>query len=395
MSTAPTIGQQNGSSRTIALDCRYFLGNQPCLWHKREGALCVCDHYRQTTEHLLVIKLGAMGDVLRTTALLPGLAGMHPSASITWITKPESVPLLQNNEYLTEVVSYDADALTVLQSRSFDRVINLDADKISAGLATMAQAPRKDGFVLSPEGQIRPTNPAAQTWFELGLFDDLKRKNRRTYQSLMLDILGLPQGHHHYVFELTPAERSRAERYLESLGIDPALPLVGLNTGAGGRWELKRWRMDGFAELIGQLHEEMGAQVLLLGGKEEKERNARLRAEASCPVFDAGCDHAVRDFAALVQHCDVVVTGDTLALHIALAVKTRVVALFGPTSAPEIELYDQGEKVVPDMECLACYKTTCDFVPNCMDLIRTDLVMEATARQLRLAQKKGVAHAAD
>lgn len=85
-----------------------------------------------------------------------------------------------------------------------------------------------------------------------------------------------------------------------------------------------------------------------------------------------------------------VVTGDTLAMHIALATERRVVVLFGPTSAAEIELYDLGEKVVPDMECLVCYKQTCDYVSNCMDQISVDMVAQAVKRQLRPASARSL-----
>src|SRR5262249_38899080 len=100
---------------------------------------------------------------------------------------------------------------------------------------------------------------------------------------------------------------------------------------------------------------------------------------------DAGCDHDVRRFAALTELCHVVVTGDTLAMHVALAMRARVVVLFGPTSAAEIEMYGLGEKVYPDMQCLGCYKSSCDFVPNCMDLISVEMVATAVERQLALA----------
>ena len=73
-------------------------------------------------------------------------------------------------------------------------------------------------------------------------------------------------------------------------------------------------------------------------------------------------------------------------MHLSLALKTRAVVLFGPTSAAEIELYGLGEKVFPDMGCLSCYKTSCDFVPNCMDLISTDMVESAVLRQLAVAR---------
>ena len=59
---------------------------------------------------------------------------------------------------------------------------------------------------------------------------------------------------------------------------------------------------------------------------------------------------------------------------------------FGTTCEAEIDLYDLGEKVVPDMTCLSCYKTSCDFVPNCMDLISTDMVEREVIRQLALVR---------
>jgi heptosyltransferase-2 len=368
--------------RLIAVDCRHFLGDRPCLWHKRDGALCLCDHYEPVRERILIVKLDAMGDVLRTTAVLPALARAHPAAAIVWITRAESVPLLRNNPYIAEVVPYGPDALLRLQVESFDRVINLDAGKISAALAAAARAPRKDGYVLHPAGHVVATNPAAREWLAMGVFDDLKRANRRSYQRIMMGILGLPEDEHQYVLELTPGECARARDHLESLGLDLGRPVVGLNTGAGGRWELKRWRTDGFRELIMLLQTQFGAQPLLLGGKAEQERNRELCESAGVTVFDAG-DNELRHFAALTAQCDLVVTGDTLAMHIALAVGRRVIVLLGPTSAPEIELYGLGEKVVPDMGCLGCYKTTCDFVPNCMDLISTNMVRDAVARQLR------------
>jgi heptosyltransferase-2 len=377
-----TVLQNEKAPRTVAFDCRYFLGDRPCVWHKREGLLCTCPHYAPVRENLLIIKLDAMGDVLRTTALLPVLAAEHPEAAITWITRPEAVPLLENNPYLTEVIPYGPDAMIHLQARSFDRIINLDAGKVSAGLAATARGRRKDGFLLNEAGRVMATNEAALRWLEMGVFDDLKRCNEQTYQSLMADILGLPRSGHHYVLELTETERARARTHLKKLGMSLEAPIVGLNTGAGGRWELKQWRLEGFQELVERLHKECGIQLLLLGGPGERERNELLKQNARVPVFDAGCDNTVRHFAALTELCSVVVTGDTLAMHIALALRRRVVVLFGPTSAPEIDLYGLGEKVFPDMECLGCYKQTCNFVPNCMDLISVEMVAGAVKKQL-------------
>ena len=381
MSTGQGPGAMD-SERLIAFDCKYFRGDRPCEWHKRYGVVCQCEHYEKVEERLLIIKLDAMGDVLRTTALLPPLAAVHPRASITWLTRRESVPLLGGNPYVNEVLEHGHEADMQLRARSFDRVINLDAGKASAALASLANAPRKDGFVLDPCGYVQPTNASARRWLEMGVFDDLKRAGTRTYQDIMADILGLPPGQSRYILELSPEERREARHHLQRIGVSFEQPIIGLNTGAGDRWELKQWREDGYVELVARLSAAKGVQFVLLGGPGERERHERLKRQSAVPLLDSGCDNPVRHFAALVGHCDVVVTGDTLAMHISLALGRRTVVLFGPTSAAEIELYGLGEKVVPDMSCLSCYKSTCDFVPNCMDLIGVEMVERAVLRQL-------------
>src|SRR6195256_2715824 len=133
-------------SRDIAFDCRFFLGDRPCVWHKRTGVLCTCERYEPIEQRLLIVKLDAMGDVLRSTALLPPLAEAHPRAAITWITRKESVPLLQRNPHVAEVLELGPEALVHIQTRTFDRGVNLDASKISAALPSAARSDRKDGF---------------------------------------------------------------------------------------------------------------------------------------------------------------------------------------------------------------------------------------------------------
>ncbi len=376
--------QSDAGGREIAFDCKYFLGDRPCVWHKTSGVLCTCDHYQKVEQRLLIIKLDAMGDVLRTTALLPALADGHPGVAITWITRKESRPLLERNPYIAEVFEYGPDALLQLQTRTFDRVVNLDAGKTSAALASMANAKQKDGFVLDARGYVQATNQAARKWLEMGVFDDLKRQGTRTYQEIMLEIIGCSGADHRYVLELSEEERAAGRAHLERLGIDLSRPVIGLNTGAGQRWQLKQWREEGYLELVERLAKRHAVQFVLLGGPEERERHQRLIAASKIPLIDTGCDNTVRHFSAIVAACDLVVAGDTLAMHLALALKRHAVILFGPTSSAEIEMYGLGEKVAPRMDCLVCYKPTCDFVPNCMDLISTDMVEAAVERQLRL-----------
>jgi len=372
----------------LAKDCRHWRSDRPCVWHKREGLECVCHRYDPVRERILIVKLDAMGDVLRSTCVLPGLRERHPSASIDWITRAESVALFHENPLVDRVIPYGPDALLALAVSAYDQVINLDAARTSCELATLAKGKIKIGFTLSAAGHIEATNEQAETWLRMGVSDVLKKRNTRTYQDIMGSILELPAASLRYVFCLAPDEIASSMRRLRELGVHENVAVVGLATGAGGRWPLKQWREEGFAELIEQLiacYAER-VQVVLLGGPEEKQKNARLKQHFGDAVIDTGCDNPVRQFAGLVRGCDVVLTGDSLAMHLALAQQRRTVVLFGPTSYHEIELFGLGEKIFPNMDCLGCYLTACDKKPNCMQEIKTATVFAAVAAQLKRAR---------
>ncbi len=379
-------------NRKVAYTCQYYLGDRPCIWHKQSGVLCECEHYTPLKESLLIIKLDAVGDVLRTTCLLPGINNKWPDARITWVTREEAKPLLENNPYLTEVVSYGPDAVVHLVSRSFDRVINLDSGKISSGLAAMVKAKEKIGYVLHEDGYVTATNTSAEKWLRLGVFDDLKKANEQTYQDIMCSIVDLTTDGMKYVLELTEEEKHNGKEYLQSLGIDFNKPVVGIHTGGGGRWTRKQWGEESFVSLIATLRKEVNSniQVLLFGGPLEGDQNKRIVEKLGDSVFDSGCENSLRHFAALVNHCSVMLSGDTLAMHMALAMGKRVVVLFGPTSSAEIELFGMGEKIVPEMDCLVCYLYTCDVDPYCMERISVDMVKQAVARQLDLLASQQV-----
>jgi heptosyltransferase-2 len=111
-------------------------------------------------------------------------------------------------------------------------------------------------------------------------------------------------------------------------------------------------------------------------------RNKEIMEGSKVPLIDTGHKNTPREFLSLLNLCDLVVTGDTLAMHAAVALKKKVIALFGPTSSSEIELYGRGKKIIPDMDCLCCYKETCDKHPNCMENISPDTVFQAVKELL-------------
>lgn len=368
-------------------DCRHFVGDRPCRPHKLHGVHCdACEHYLPGPTRIAIVKLAAVGDVLRTTSILRGLREAEGPATITWITKPGAAPLFTANPEVDRVLRFDGSLPVELAAETFDLVVNLDAAPDSCAIATAIRADRRRGFGLGPDAKPVPLHPEAERWFEMGLSDGRKKENDRTYQALMFEMLGITPSDPELILELTAAERAAARTWGDANGLAGAREVVGLNTGAGGRWPLKKWTLEGYQALIDRLAAR-GAKVVLLGGPEEAERNAALRRGREDKVVDAGCDNSLREFAAKVDRVDVMVTGDTLAMHVAIARRKHLVVMFGPTSAAEIELYGRGEKIVSaEMDCLCCYLTACDKDPNCMNTIGVDEVFGAATRMLDAAK---------
>ncbi len=378
----------------LKTDCRHFRWDRPCAPHKRSGVTCpVCrTDYEPVSRRVLIVKLAALGDVLRTTALLPAVHQAFPRARVVWITAADAVDLFGGNALVDEVLGAgDATAAARLAVERFDVVLCPDAAPAAAALAAAAQAAERRGFSMDQGGRVLPLGAGAEHWLRMGISDALKKQNRDTYQSLIADVLELPRA---AVGEpiLVPSAEDRAAAGAWRGDIGFAGPLVGLNTGGGARWERKQWALPNQAAFLRQMAG-VGVGVVLLGGPAERQRHGDLLAAAAgLPVFDAGNDHAARRFAALVELCAAVVTGDTFALHVATARRVPVVALFGPTSRAEIELYGRGEKIAPEeLACLCCYLPTCDVDPHCQQRISADRVAQAVLRWVQPAPQRSLA----
>ncbi len=367
----------------VATDCRFFSGEKPCDFHKEYGVKCGdCQYYSPVKERILIIKMGAKGDVLRTTCILTGLKEKYPDSYVTWVVENGAGQLLHNIGLIDRVLEFSLETVVTLQAEKFDLVLSLDSSVLSASLAEKVNAEEKKGFGLNREGKIYPFNPEAEEWFRMGIFDDLKRKNRKTYQEIILEMAGISTKNYEIIVNLTDEEKEFARAFSKEKGIDGSSPIIGLNTGAGGRWLLKKWTLDGYLELIEKIHEELSAKILLFGAEEERERNRWLKEKSPYPVIDTGSGNTLREFFALLNLCDIVVAGDTLAVHAAVGLKKKVVVILGPTSPSEIELYGIGEKVIAPVDCIGCYRQSCNHKPSCMDLITAESVFSAISRLL-------------
>jgi ADP-heptose:LPS heptosyltransferase len=356
------------------------------LFHKESGIACPeCFHYAPVKEKILIIKLDAMGDVLRTTALLPPLKRKYPESTVTWLTLSPSVDFFVGNTLVNEVVDFRVDALPRILSEAYELVINPDTNKLSASLATLARGKEKLGFGLDERGAVFPFDSEGKRWLEMGAFDDLKKANQFTYQEILLRICRLRDDDFPIVLSLLPGEVETQRRFAEKYHLVSGRKVIGLYTGAGERWKMKCWTDEGFRELITLLLAETDYSIVLYGGPDASRRNADLYREFaySKRLVSTGTDNPLRTFLALLSLSDLIVTGDTMALHAGLGLGKKVVGLFGPTSAAEIEMYGRGIKVTGKVDCLCCYRAHCTQSPTCMDTISPEMVLEAIRKLLK------------
>ncbi len=317
---------------------------------------------------ILIIKLGAIGDVIRTTSILHGLREKYKNCKIDWVTKKESFDVLRNNNLINEM--YLIDNNKKIKNKKYDLVICLDDDLDACRLASGINSKKIIGAYLKNNQRIYTKN--SSLWFDIGLLsrfgkqkaDELKAKNKKTYQEIMYKILGLKYKKQEPILILDKEPLQFAKKFIKKNKIKKSGLIIGINTGAGGRWEDKKLSVEKTAELIDKLNNQINAKILLFGGPEEKERNEDIKKTINTKTIDAGCNNSLMEFASLVNLCNVLVTSDSLALHIGVALKKKIVCFFYPTSANEIELYNRGIKIIGKGKSYCSYQTKCKYTPK-------------------------------
>lgn len=368
-------------------DCRHFVGHKPCAFRR---ACAECPHYSPFNRRILIIKLAAMGDVLRTTPLLAGLRRKNPQCHVTWLTEANVVPMLRGIAGIDRLLPYTQETALQMQWEEFDEVYCFDKEPKASALAMKISAKEKIGFGMNRFGAPTPLNRESEYTYQLGIDDLLKfRLNRKSYPELVFECAGFPYTEpQEYLLPDFSRETTEAASNLAAQGVRPDELKIGLNTGAGDVFATKKWTEAGYAELADRLVDELGARVLLLGGPGEIERNRRIAAAARSPLINTGNDNPIRSFAGIVANCNLMVTGDSLAMHIAIGLKVPVVVILGPTCHQEIELYGRGAKVISDFECSPCYLSICPKPFTCMQATSVDEVFTAALTVLNDQEKQ-------
>ncbi|MDR2192395.1 MAG: glycosyltransferase family 9 protein [Endomicrobium sp.] len=372
----------------VFTDCINFPLDRPCVYQKENARVCpLCKNYKKVSSldaavKILIIKLGAMGDVLRTTFILCGLKEIYPKSRISWIVSKNNAAVLRDNNLIDEIIVADEKINEFLTLNYFDAVINLDLAPESLALAKLANAERVLGYVLDNKRNVVSSNDYAAKWLKMSAYDALKKENKFTYQHWMSKIANLSRDDYEIIVPLNEVSVKKADGFLKKNKISSDKKIIGINPGAGKRWKMKKWRSDGFAA-VAKYFSDKSCAILLLGGKDDEEEINALIKENIPNVFSTGTDNCIADFFAFINLCDIILCGDTMALHAAAGLKKKIVALFGPTSISEIETYNRTIKLQASINCICCYKQDCGVKENCMKLLTDEEVIRAVERQLK------------
>ena len=346
-------------------DCRHFLGYIPCSPSKKYGIHCDnCSYYDKISGHVLVIKLGAIGDVIRTTTLLPRIKKEYPNHKIWWLTlSPEIVPSI-----VDKVLDFSVQSIEILKGCEFDLLINLDKDYEACSLTKNINAKVKHGFTLL-NNVPSPIDELAKNKYLTGLFDDISKSNTKSYPDEIFEICGWKYDDEEYILDLD-------NRYEWNIGND-GKKIIGLNTGCGARWVSRLWADDNWISLINLL-KMSGYYPLLLGGKQEHEKN-KFFADKT------GADYqgyfVLKQFISEVNQCDLVVSAVTMGMHIAIGLKKSLILMNNIFNSAEFELYGRGELVQPEKECHCYFSPKCvnkDYF--CMEHLKPESIFEAIKR---------------
>lgn len=349
-------------------------------------------------KNVLIINLTRLGDLLQMTPFLSGFRREHGDAKITLLVLKGFYDICRGFSFVDEVETFDGEdflsrledpdrslienfrilegLVERLKCRKFDMVINLTFSRLSALLTSLLKAQDVRGITIDDHGSRLVKNPWINHFYnivtkrEINLFNyvDFIRK------------AGGAEGRSAMTLEVAETDRRFARAFYRDHGVADSDFVVGFQPGASR--DSRRWPTGSFGRLAARLVLE-GCKVLLLGSSAERELGQRIR-ESLVSCIDQGKSHlldamgktSVNQLAALLERCDLLVTGDTGTMHVATAVGTRVVGLFfGPAYFPETGPYGEGHMVIQtEMPCSPCEHNIRCKNPKCRDSIRVSHV---------------------
>jgi lipopolysaccharide heptosyltransferase II len=332
---------------------------------------------------LLIVKLSAIGDCLLASPVARALRVKFPDAHIAWVVQSKSHAVVEGNPFIDETIIWQGagvgGALTTVREirrRRFDALLDLQGLLKSALLVRLSGAKvrlvsnrakpvaQRAANVIVPMPE--PVPHAAQQYLRMAAALDANSEDCRL------------------IMPLDDCDRQFADDFLRQHNVNGAT-LVGVNPSASR--PIKRWQVEKFAAIADAVAAR-GAIPMVFGSPTEMADAQRLVSLTKCPPLMAAGKTTLRQLAALLERCAVLVTADTGPMHVATAVGTPVVAVFGPTdpfcTGP---VGDEHIVVTKDLPCRPCLqKPTCQRF-ECLTDMTVDDVLPAVLRILERAHR--------
>jgi heptosyltransferase-2 len=337
-------------------------------------------------DKILIIQTAFLGDVVLTTPLMKAVRKKYPKSKIFFLLIPQTEELLKNNPYIDRIIAYDKkgkekevfgflNLVKMVKSSEFDLALIPHRSFRSALIAYLAGIPQRIGFDKSS---------GAFFFTQKMKYIQNQPEVKRNLSLLETDI----PSENDCLPELFPSEDDfiYIEELFKSWDVKEENKIVGI--APGSVWNTKRWLPERFGKVAEALIEKLGAKVIFIGGKEDEKLCLEIASNMkSKPLIAAGKTSPLQS-ASLISRCKVILSNDTAPMHIAVARRVPVVAIFGST-IPEFGFAPTGKNdlvIQKEIYCRPCgihgRKKCPEKHFRCMKEITTDEVFEAVSQKL-------------
>ena len=335
--------------------------------------------------NILIVKLSAIGDVVHTLPSLAALRNHYPAAHITWVIEEAAADLIEGHPHLDRVLVSRRKAwireirggrnisavfreissfVSTLRDRHYDLVIDFHGLFKSALVVLLSGGPRKLGYDSMQE--------LSGLFLNEKIHEDMEKHAVDRYLDLLRH-LGTDTKEPAFLIPVEEENRLRVDHLLSAAGIDGTTPFIAVNPVA--YWKTKLWGDERFALLCDALIEELDTRIILTGGPGDPSL-PHIEGLMKHPCINLAGKTTLRDLACLYQRARLVVTTDSGPMHIAAAMGTPTVALFGPTNPDRTGPYGAGHRVIrKPLPCSPCLRKECDTM-QCMKDISVEEVLE-------------------
>ena len=314
---------------------------------------------------ILVFSFSFIGDAVLSTSVIQPLRRHFPDAHITFLVGPRAFDLLTAEPNIDTTVVYDNQGVHAgwLGRLRLIRTLRLD----------------KFDLVVNLRDSLTARCIGAEHW---GMVRGDSNRHAVTRYLEVLQKQGVDTTDAHPHLQLTEAERAAAHRFLAEAGLTSEQLLIGIHPG--GNWEYKLWDAKNYAQLANAVCKKQKASILLFAGPNERELQAQVAKMMDVPPILVKTEN-LRHLAALISMCNVYIGNDTGPMHIASAVDTPVVALFGSTNPIRSGPYGEKHAVLQSGINLGCNPCHPGRNPGGCGAGRCEVIARITVEQVLAA----------